>query len=76
VYRVYDQENLKVRSVEQKKIARRQGIPQVEWFPTLADAREKLAQWRVTITIAGRTVRWTIKRPQCLRCEPNALLPF
>ena len=28
VYRLYDQENLKVRSVERKKIARRQRVPQ------------------------------------------------
>ena len=28
IYRLYDEENLKVRSVERKKIARRQRIPQ------------------------------------------------
>ena len=28
VYRLYDEENLKVRSVERKKIARRQRVPQ------------------------------------------------
>jgi putative transposase len=30
IYRLYDEENLKVRSVERKKIARRQRIPQSE----------------------------------------------
>ena len=28
IYRLYDEENLKVRSVERKKIARRQRVPQ------------------------------------------------
>ena len=30
VYRLYDEENLKVRSVERKKIARRQRVPQAQ----------------------------------------------
>jgi putative transposase len=30
VYRLYDEENLKVRSVERKKIARRQRVPQTQ----------------------------------------------
>ena len=30
IYRLYDEENLKVRSVERKKIARRQRVPQAQ----------------------------------------------
>jgi putative transposase len=32
IYRLYDEENLKVRSVDRKKIAQRQRVPQTQAF--------------------------------------------
>jgi transposase InsO family protein len=74
VYRLYDEENLKVRSVERKKIARRQRVPQTQaeqpndcWSADFVS--DKLADGRTfrILTVIGQFTR------ECVWLEADRL---
>jgi len=62
VYRLYDEENLKVRSVERKKIARRQRVPQAQAIVNGKSVRTQFAHKRLA-------PQWRLRK-RCKRLTP------